>query len=330
MLWVKALREGFLGGRGKGLATLLFYGAALVLSTVALRPIGAGFDRALSSSPAAADLLAGRGLDLLAELGINQPGLWAAAFSVLGWGLLLHLVASLYITAGAYGVAASGDSRPLSAFWSRAWSNVLPFAGLFALNLIVWAVIIGILAVPVLVVGHGLKESNDPGPAFRLFIVELAILAVVGNLFRNSVGYAQARYALTGGAEGFGRCFLRAFAFTFRRFVPVNLVTWIVNLLRVCTMGLAVFVLSPGYATGGKALGTALLLQAGFFVMAFLRVAEIGAQVAYQRSFLETPPPAVEAPAPPPPAVRPEPAPLSPEEVEAERSAGSGESDPTA
>jgi hypothetical protein len=287
MLWMKAIREGFLGGRGKALSTLLFYGAGLVLSTLALRPLAAGFDRAFASSPAAADLLFGRGLDLLAELGIGQPGLWAAAFSVLGWGLALHLAASLYITAGTYGVAASGDSRPLSSFWSRAWRNLLPFAGLLALNLIVWAVILGILAVPVLAVGHGLRESNDPGPVFRLFMAEMAVLAVVLNLLRNSVGYAQARYALTGGGEGLGRCFLRSFAFTFRRFVPVNLVTWIVNLLRVCTMGLAVFVLSPGYATDGKSFVTALLLQGGFLALAFLRVAEIRAQVAYQRAFLE-------------------------------------------
>jgi hypothetical protein len=287
MLWIKAIREGFLGGRGKALSALLFYGAGLVLSTLALRPLAAGFDRAFASSPAAASLLSGRGLDLLAELGISQPGLWAAAFSVLGWVLALHLIASLYVTAGTYGVAALGDERPSSSFWARARRNFLPFAGLLALNLIVWAVILGILAVPVLAVGHSLRESNDPGPAFRLFVAELAVLAVVLNLFRNSVGYAQARYALTGGGEGLGRCFLRSFAFTFRRFVPVNLVTWIVNLLRVCAMALALIVLSPGYATSGKSFITALLLQAGFLALAFLRVAEIRTQVAYQRAFLE-------------------------------------------
>lgn len=286
MLWMKALRNGFTGGRGKALASLLFYGAALVLSTIALRPLSAGFDAALMRSPAAADLLAGRGADLLAELGMNQPGLWAAAFSVLGWGLLLHLFASLYVTAGTYGVAAHEDLRPSRTFWSRAWGNLLPFAGLFALNLIAWAVVLAVLALPFFAIGHGFRDSTDPGPAFKLFIVELVVLAVVINLFRNSVGYAQARYALTEGGEGVGKCFLRSFAFALRRFVPVNLLTWTVNVLRAGTMALAIGVLSPGYATGGRALATAMLLQAAFFIMAFLRVAEIRAQVAYQRAHL--------------------------------------------
>lgn len=286
MLWIKALRNGFTGGRGKALAALLFYGAALVLSTIALRPLAAGFDRALFRFPAAADLLTGHGVDLLAELGMNQPGLWAAAFSVLGWGLLLHFVVSLYVTAGTYGVAAHEDVRPSRTFWSRARGNFLPFLGLFALNLIAWIVITVILAIPFIAMGRGFRESTDPGPAFKLFIAELVVLAVIINLFRNSVGYAQARYALTEGSEGFGRCFLRSFAFVLGRFVPVNLLTWTVNILRACTMVLAVHVLSPGYATGGRAFATALLLQAAFFIMAFLRVAEIRAQVAYQREHL--------------------------------------------
>jgi hypothetical protein len=201
----------------------------------------------------------------------------------------------LYLTAGAYAVAVEGERRAWSAFWPGAWRNTVPFVLLFLLNLVVW-VALSLLPVLVLLgVGHSLRNSTDPGPLFKLFWLEAAVLLVLFNLMRNSIGFAQARFVLTGGREGLGRCFLRALGFTFRRFVPVNALTWGYNALRAGAMILVVFVLSPGYATGGRAFVTALVLQAGFFAMAFLRVAEIRSQVTYMEAFLDAPEPAREA-----------------------------------
>jgi hypothetical protein len=112
-------------------------------------------------------------------------------------------------------------------------------------------------------------------------------MAVLVNLLRNSIGYTQARFALTGAPEGLGRCLLKGAAFSLKRFIPVNLITWICNGLRALAVTLGIFVLSPGYATEGKAWVTALILQVALFAAAFVRVAEIRAQVAYLAPALE-------------------------------------------
>ena len=281
MLWLKALQTGFLGGRGKAWTTVLFYAEGLLLSALALAPLSAGFHAALDRYPAAADFRTGGGLDLLAELGMNQPGLWAAAFGALGLVLLLHVPLSLFLTTGAYGLAARDRERPLREFWGLSSRSFLPFVALFFLNLLFWAIPLAVVGVILFGIGKTLGEGGDAGKAYAFFWVELATVAILVNLLRNSIGYAQARYALAGAPEGLGRCLLKGAAFSLKRFIPVNFITWICNGLRALALTLGLFVLSPGYATEGKAWVTALLLQAALFAAAFVRVAEIRAQVTY-------------------------------------------------
>jgi len=287
MLWLKALQTGFLGGRGKAWTTVLFYAEGLLLSALALAPLSRGFHAALDRYPAASDFRTGGGLDLLAELGMNQPGLWAAAFGALGLALLLHIPLSLFLTSGAYGLAARDRVRPLREFWGLSGSSFLPFVALFFLNLLLWAIPLAVVGVILFGVGKALGEGGDAGKGYVFFWLELTIMAVLMNLLRNSIGYTQARYALTGAPEGLGRCLLQGAAFSLKRFIPVNLITWICNALRALAVTLGIVVFSPGYATEGKAWVTALLLQAALLAAAFVRVAEIRAQVAYLAPAIE-------------------------------------------
>jgi len=287
MLWLKALQTGFLGGRGKAWTTLLFYAEGLLLSALVLAPLSKGFHAALDRYPAASGFRTGGGLDLLAELGLNQPGLWAAAFGAVGLVLLLHVPLSLFLTTGAYGLAVRDRERPLREFWGLSGRSFLPFAALFFLNMLIWAIPLAVVGVILFGVGKALGEGGDAGKAYAFFWVELTVMAVLVNLLRNSIGYTQARYALTGAPEGLGRCLLKGAAFSLKRFIPVNLITWICNALRASALALGMFALSPGYATEGKAWATALLLQAALFAAAFVRVAEIRAQVAYLAPALE-------------------------------------------
>ena len=287
MLWLKALQTGFLGGRGKAWTTVLFYAEGLLLSALALAPLSKGFHAALDRYPAASDFRTGGGLDLLAELAMNQPGLWAAAFGALGLVLLLHVPLSLFLTTGAYGLAARDRERPLREFWDLSGRSFLPFVALFFLNLLLWAIPLAVVGVILFGVGKALGEGGDAGKVYVFFWLELTIMAVLVNLLRNSIGYTQARYALTGAPQGLGRCLLKGASFSLKRFIPVNLITWICNGLRALAVTLGIFVLSPGYATEGKAWITALLLQAALFAAAFVRVAEIRAQVAYLAPALE-------------------------------------------
>jgi hypothetical protein len=287
MLWLKALQTGFFGGRGKAWTTVLFYAEGLLLSALVLAPLSKGFHAALDRYPAASDFRMGGGLDLLGELALNQPGLWAAAFGALGLILLLHVPLSLFLTTGAYGLAVRDRERPLREFWGLSGRSFLPFVALFFLNLLLWAIPLAVAGVILFGVGKALGEGGDAGKAYAFFWLELVIIAVLANLLRNSIGYTQARYALAGAPEGLGRCLLKGAAFSLKRFIPVNLITWICNALRALALALGIFVLSPGYATEGKAWVTALLLQAALFAAAFVRVAEIRAQVAYLAPAME-------------------------------------------
>ena len=296
MEWARAIGNGLFRGRGKALGTLLIWGSGFLLATIALNPMRRGFHSLFDKAPASRALLGGGGLDTLFDSGMHQPAFWSAATAMLPYMILLAVVVGLVLMSGVYAQAAEG-SGSWRAFWRGAAANVLPFTALLLLNLLLWAVVglgVGILFAAA---WHGVRDTMDPARPWHLFWITLWSALIVVNLFRNSLGFSQARWVLTGGAEGVARCFLRSVAFTFRRFVPVNLMTWTLNLVRAGAMILAVFTLSPGYGTTGRWLATAALLQGGFLFAAYLRVGEARAQVSYARAFLE---PATVAAAPMP------------------------------
>jgi len=285
MEWARAIGTGLFRGRGKTLGALLVWFSGFILATIAINPMRRGFHVLFDKAPASKALLGGGGLDMLINSAMKQPAFWAAANAMLLYLVLLSVVLGLFLMAGVY-AQASEKSGGWRSFWRGAAANVLPFSALFLFNLVLW-VIVGVgVGVFLAAAWHGVHGSMDPAKPWHLFWITLGTGLFVLNLFRNSVGYGQARWVLIGREEGMGLCFVRSVVFTFRRFVPVNVVTWLFNAARAIVMVLAVFILSPGYESTGRWFATAVLLQAGFLVVAYLRVGEARTQVAYSRHFL--------------------------------------------
>ena len=166
--------------------------------------------------------------------------------------------------------------------------HFLPFAGLFALNLLVLAACALVAGLAIAGLALAAKDKPDLGPAWKVFLASLAVVAFFATLWRNSVAYGQAARTL-GFPDGLGKNFLCGLAFSLRRLIPVNLMAWGVNALRVGTIALSIYVWRPGYATTGAWLASVLQLQAGFFALAYLRAAEAGMQVEYLRRMTPEP-----------------------------------------
>lgn len=297
MNWIRSIKEGFVGGRGKAVAAFLLFGSAWLFSTLALRPMSVGLHQALDGAPAAKEFLGGGGVELWFEMLMRQPAFLSGGLSLLMPMVLLYALAGLYLTAGIYGFAASQAGPIWRGFFERARRFFAPFALGLLMNLVFWAVVTTVCILGMMGLWRGFKEATDPAVGWHLFLLDAALIAVLFNLFRGSVGFFQARYALTEGREGLGRCFLASLAFAFKRFLPVNALTWLFTALHVLVLWLAVFALSPGYSTTGNWVATALLLQCGYFALAFLRVAEARSQVAYARLSLAVVGTALPAPA---------------------------------
>lgn len=286
MIWIRSIREGFLGGRGKGLAASLLFGASWLFSTLALKPLSSGLHAAMDGAPSAKEFLSGGGMDLWAEMSMRQPAFLSGGFALFFPMLLLYALLGIYLTAGIYGQAALPEGPVWRSFFERARRFFAPFALGLLMNLLFWAIVTGLFMLGVTGLWRGTRYATDPAVHWRIFLAGAALLAVLVNLFRGCTGFFQARWALTGGCEGLGRCFLRSLSFTFRRFLPVNILTWTFTALHMLVLWAAIFALSPGYASGGRWFATASLLQAGDFVLAFLRVAEARSQVEYVREWL--------------------------------------------
>jgi hypothetical protein len=285
MRWINAIKDGFLCGRRGILGACLFYLEALLLSSIALAPLAAGLHRALDGSPTAAPLAAGAGLDRLLETAIGQPGLWSAGFGSMGVAFLLHLGLALLITAGATGlIARAPEGSPWRAFWRDAPGLFFPFAGLLLMSLLL-LVVVGILPSMLLVgVGKALKGSPSPAALWGMLSGWLAVFLLLLSVFKGATGFTQARRALGGGAEGLGRCFLGGAKFSLKKFVPSFGFTALFLGLRMAAFSGLYWAVAPGYGTAGKAFISALLLQLAFAVQAYIRVAEIAAQVSYLKA----------------------------------------------
>jgi hypothetical protein len=283
MNWIRSIRDGFVRGRGKALAAFLLFGSAWLFSTLALRPMSVGLHQALDGATAAKEFLGGGGVDLWFEMLMRQPAFFPGGMSLLMPMLLFYAMLGLYLTAGLYGFAASQEGPAVRTFFERARRFFVPFALGLLMNLVFWAVVTGVFVLGMMGLWRGFKDATDPEVHWRMFLMDAALVTILVNLFRGSTGFFQARYALTEGREGLGRCFLASLAFAFKRFVPVNALTWLFTTLHVLVLWLVVFALSPGYATPGRWFATAFLLQFGYFTLAFLRVAEARSQVEYAR-----------------------------------------------
>ena len=286
MKWIEAVKDGLLCGRRGILGAGLFYLEALFLGSLALAPMAGGLHRVLDGAPTAGPIAGGGGIDLLLETVINQPGMWAAGLGNVGTAFILHLVLALVLTAGVTGLMAqNSEGSAWHSLWKNAATLFFPFAGLLLLNLLL-LVAVGILpSLAIMGLGKAFEDSTSPVAFWGMIGGELFVALLLLAVFKGSLGFTQARRALNGGSEGLGRCFLKGTGFSFRKFVPSLGFTVLFLALRMATFSGLYWVVAPGYGTAGKAFLSALLLQLAFAAQAYIRTAEITAQVSYLRSW---------------------------------------------
>lgn len=288
MNWIKAMRSGLALGKPRLLASGVYYAEALLLSFLALAPLGAGLHAVLDRSPEARALATGAGIDLLGELGVNQPGFWAAGFGAAPWVLILHAALAIALAAGATALAVRKvTAGSWKAYWKGAGELSLPFAGLLALNALLWGIAGAVPILSLVGIGKALEGNTNPGVFWTMLGAWAVVLFVLLSLFKAGVGFSRARRALVGPGEGLGKTFLFGIRFSLRKVPGVLGMTAGFLVLRAFSMWILYLGTAPGYATAGAAFLSALMLQVAFAAQACLRVAEIGAQVAYLEGFGE-------------------------------------------
>ncbi len=282
MALAQAVREGIGGGRGKLLTTAVLYAVPLAASLLAVAPFRSGLHAAFDRYPAAAELMNGGGIDLLAETGLRQPAFWAAGFALVMPALIISLIVGLWAQGGAYAVAASRDEEPSP--WRTLWpaaTKILPkFIVIVLLNAIVWGVVAVLAAIPFAVFRFRFKENSDPGPSWHLFLAGLAALVILWNLASASCGFAKAAAALRLGEGNLAKDYLAGLKFSIKRFWQAQTLTWTFFALRAGLFALCAFALPMATTFGGSAIKW-ILFQAALFAIAFLRVAEMRSQVVY-------------------------------------------------
>lgn len=258
----------------------LFWIAGLLPTWIAAHPFAAGLHTAMDASPVAKEIASGGGMDLLAELGMRQPGLFGAGFSMALVAGAASLLLALYLTAGAYGHAA----EPLGPAWRRFWSQgarmFFPGLAVLLLNGLAWGIIGAIPLFSFIGAGVALKESTDPAVDLNLLLGEVAAFLILLVCFRATAGFGRAWYALAAGKVNAAKSFLSGLRFALRRTLQVQPVTWGFLIARWGLIALAAWKLSPGYASDGAIVGSFVIAQIGFFAAGYLRVAEIRWQTA--------------------------------------------------
>jgi len=278
---LKAFVDGLKPGRETLLPVLLFWLCGLLPAWLGTAPLRSGLHAALDNSAAASELSSGGGLDLLAELGMHQPGLWAAGFALFLPALILSVVLGLFVAAGTYARAASPEGSVWTRFWAQGLVFFVPAFVVLLLNGIVWGVI---ALVPGGILGGislAHKGATDPSLAWTLFRVGLLCALVVVALFHGSAGFGRAWCARSGRGTNPARAFLKGLTFSVRRLPQTQAITWFYGGLRTLATVAALAWLSPGFSTEGAVAGTFLLTQVGFLAVAYLKVAEIRTQCAY-------------------------------------------------
>ncbi|MEJ2367203.1 MAG: hypothetical protein P8Z49_02345 [Acidobacteriota bacterium] len=299
MKMIKAIKNGFFSGKGKFLCAALFYLAGAIFAYVGLAPLRHGLHKALDYVNGATHPALNGGLPALIEISMGDKSFWTMGISLVGFALLVLLPVALFLTAGTYGLAAEAFEKPVRRFWGAASSQFWPFAALTIFNILYW-VVLGIPAAFWFAGSRMIGQEHETFvTSYRLFIINMVVLFVVVVLIRNVMNFTLAQYSVTPG-RGVGRNFLHGLGFAWRRFFPVSFITVLFMGLRWATVWIFAVLLSAGFSSPGRWWLSAVLLQIGWFIAAFLRVAEIRASVKYCGAFSWAEPPVEEkAPASP-------------------------------
>lgn len=260
---------------------VLFWFAGLVPAWIASRPFSAGMHAGLDTSPVAREIAAGGGLDLLTELGMRQPGLFGAGFSLALFAGGFSLLLGLYLTAGAYAHASAPSSPAWRAIWGQGARLFFPTLAVLLLNGLAWGVVAALPFGTIIGIAVSKKAATDPSVDWNLFLAQMAVALVLLGLFRASAGFGRAWYAQSGGKVNAAKAFLRGARFSLSRLPQAQLLTWVFLALRWGVVLGAVWSLSPGYSSDGRMAASFLLAQGAFFLAGYLRVAEIRTQAAY-------------------------------------------------
>jgi len=314
MRLLNAIVRGLKPGREVFLPMLLFWLVGLVPAWLGTGPMRSGLHAVLDNSPVAAEISSGGGLDLLGELGMHQPGLWAAGFAFFIPALLLSLVLSLFVASGTYARAASPEGSVWTRFWTQGARFFVPAAVVVLLNGILWGVVALLPGAVLGGIGMANKGTTDPGLSWTLFRTGIVCLLILVAFFEGGAGFGRAWCARAGKGANPARAFLKGLVFSLRHLPQTQSITWFYGALRLLAIAAPVVWLSPGFATEGAVVGSFVLTQMGFLVAAYLKSAEIRSQCEYLGELpaateevaagTEPVPPVVETPSPevlPPP-----------------------------
>lgn len=300
----KAIAGGLKPGRETLMPALLFWLGGLLPAWMAAGPLRTGLHAALDRSSVAPEISSGGGVDLLIELVMHEPGLWAAGFALFLPAMLLGILLEFFVASGTYARAASPEGSVWRNFWGQAVSFFLPAAVVVLLSGILWGVVALLPGAVIGGIGVASKDATDPGFAWTLFRVGVLCAFVVIALFRGGAGFGRAWCALAGRTTNPARAFLKGTGFALRHLPQTQALTWFFGVLRVLVVVAPLLWLAPGFASGAAVAGTFILTQLGFLAAGYLRVSEIRSQCRYlgelpRATALEAGEPPSVAPVPP-------------------------------
>jgi len=287
MAAVRAFLAGFRWDRRTLIGAAGLYLTALLFSTLALHPLQRGLHEDFDRAPEASRLAREESIALMMEVRRTSPSLVPSAFrGLMGYGLL-QVPVTLLLLAGVYGTAVPSVLRQRRDFWKEARGHFPSFLGIAVLNLPVLAGVVGAGGLAVALGERLIEGRPDPRAGAGLFWLAIFLAAVLGTLWRNSVGYGRAYRVMTLGETSVLRCALEGLWFSVRRLLPVNLLAWSVHLLRGAAVAFLFFVLDYDRTGDLRLWREGLGIQAFFMALACLRVVEARIHVAYLNAFLK-------------------------------------------
>jgi len=285
--FVRSLREGFRGGHASIVAAVHFYAAAVAFAWLASAPLASALHGALDGHPGAARLAADGGLAVFEELSRTLPELPGTVFATTAPLVLVFLPLALLLLGGAQGVLWGDRARPWRSFWSAGARRFLPLL-LRALPGGLYAAAVALLAAGVLRgVEVAVREPSGAGVFWSGAALSAATVFAAIVHARTVLGFAFAIREVRPD-ERFFHGFLAAVVLSWRRFPGAHAIGGSFLFLGAAVAFLGVYL--AGVAGHGT-WPSALLAQAGWLGVAWLRAAEIRARIAFAAA--EAPAPAI-------------------------------------
>ncbi|MBZ5637700.1 MAG: hypothetical protein LAO51_02970 [Acidobacteriia bacterium] len=274
---LRALREGLRGGSARLAAAVYLYVAALAFAWLAAAPFAAALHGALDGQPGADRMTAGGGLEVLEEMSRSGATLWPAGLGGVGPLALAFVPLALVLAGGTYGLASGTPAWPWTAFWTEGARRFPEFLG-FAILAAVYAAATGAVAWGAIAgISAAFREPSGPAAYWTGIGLVVVVAAFAVLHARTVLGFAFARPgAGTGGRLLPG--FALAVSFCWRHLPATHGIGALFLALQASS---ALLGLAAGRVAGQGGWCSAVLAQAGWLGVAWLRAAEVRARVAY-------------------------------------------------